>query len=137
MKDFLRNRIFFSEFPLNVSPALQKIQEEEWNDALDIIEKNCLSCVDMHRELYDAKTNRIRGLGRDSGWLGHLNLLSFNQRMGHDKSIVEPMIHDATGKVQMELYDIVRKAYGNPSFSSSVSNDFESQYLRMKKRLFE
>jgi hypothetical protein len=137
--EFMNHRVFFGNFPFSKDDMeLTKLLEKDADIIMEIASKHCLTCVEIHRQLYDANAMKIKGLEANDLKLGYLNLYAFNERMNHEKAMVEPMIDLVMEKLKVELYDIVREGYANPPTTNSRALHYKvkNKYEEMKKRLF-
>jgi hypothetical protein len=140
VRQFLKNH-HFRILSFSISDEANKIQEtnvKAWDEVLDVIEKNCLACMEIHQQLYDVKTEKTKDLETDIITLqGGLTLSAFNDRMNQDMVTIEPMIDTVMGNLKEALHGFVGANYANPpTIATSASESVANKIKMMKRQLF-
>jgi hypothetical protein len=139
IEEFKNHRMCFSDFPFpRDAVEWTVLLQKDVDIVLEMIQKFCLECVQIHRQLYDACSEKIQDLeDKDDPLL--LELHAFNEKMNHEKVMIDSMIDSIIEKVKGELYGMIRKGYANPTMTAltaSHEQHAESKYEKMKMRLF-
>lgn len=81
-------------------------------EVLYIIQKKCVACVVIHRQLYQLQMMRTKELKSEDS--------VFTERMNREKVLMEQIIDAAMKTMKDALYEIIIKAYENSSIPSSL-----------------